>query len=114
MEIIIKEFGGIGTRVILVGKLDILGAEKISLPLAAVAGKRGNVVVDMVGVDFLASIGIRHLVIAAETVARRSGKLVLLDPNPLVTEILITTGLEDLLPIVRSEDEALAAFSAGA
>ena len=52
-----------------------------------VAGSRGNIVVDMAGVDFIASIGIRHLVMAAKTVARKSGILVLLDPNPTVTEV---------------------------
>lgn len=114
MEIAINAFGDVGTRVVLSGKLDILGAEKISLPLAAVAGKRGNIVIDMRAVDFLASIGIRQLVIAAQTVARGAGKLVLLDPTPLVTEVLVTTGLEDLLPIVRSEDEARVAFAASA
>jgi anti-anti-sigma factor len=112
MDITISDFGGIATRVVLVGKLDIAGAEKIGLPLASVAGRRGNVVVDMAGVVFLASIGIRHLVMAAEAVGRKSGRLVLLNPNPLVTEILNTTGLEEILPIVRSEDEARAAFVA--
>jgi anti-anti-sigma factor len=110
MEVTISEFGKVGTRVALVGKLDIAGAEKIGLPLASIAGSRANIVVDMVGVDFIASIGIRQLVMAAKTVARGAGKLVLLDPNPLVTQVLVTSGLEELLPIVRSEDEARAAL----
>jgi anti-anti-sigma factor len=108
MEITISEFGGGGTRVTLVGKLDIAGAETIGLPLATVAGTKTNIVVDMMKVDFIASIGIRHLVMAAKAVARGSGKLVLLDPTPLVTDVLVTSGLDDLLPIVRSEEEARA------
>ena len=108
MEISVSQFGELGTKVVLVGKLDISGAEKIDVPLATVAGSRGNIVVDMAGVDFIASIGIRHLVMAAKAVARKSGMLVLLDPNPIVTEVLFTSGLQDLLPIVRSEDEARA------
>ncbi len=117
MEITVSDLAGTASpgaakKVTLVGRLDILGAEKIGLPLAAVAGARGNVVIDMVGVDFIASIGIRHLVMAAKAVARGSGKLVLLDPNPMVTEVLVVAGLDQLLPIVRSEDEARAAFGA--
>jgi stage II sporulation protein AA (anti-sigma F factor antagonist) len=108
MKMSVSQFGELGTKVVLVGKLDISGAEKIDVPLATVAGSRGNIVVDMAGVDFIASIGIRHLVMAAKTVARKSGMLVLLDPNPIVTEVLFTSGLQDLLPIVRSEDEARA------
>jgi len=110
MQITISEFGAVGTKVTLVGKLDIRGAEEIEIPLATVAGTRQSVVVDMIGVDFIASIGIRHLVLAAKAVARGAGKLVLLNPTPLVTEVLVTAGLEQLLPIVRSEDEALAAL----
>ena len=91
MEISVSQFGELGTKVVLVGKLDISGAEKIDVPLATVAGSRGNIVVDMAGVDFIASIGIRHLVMAAKAVARKSGMLVLLDPNPIVTEVLFTS-----------------------
>jgi anti-anti-sigma factor len=91
-----------------VGKLDIAGAETIGLPLATVAGTKTSIVIDMMRVDFIASIGIRHLVMAAKAVARGSGKLVLLDPTPLVTDVLVTSGLDDLLPIVRSESEARA------
>jgi anti-anti-sigma factor len=110
MEIIIADLGQTTKKVTLVGRLDIMGAEKIGLPLAAAAGSRGNIVVDMIGVDFIASIGIRHLVMAAKAVARGSGKLVLLDPTPMVTEVLVVAGLAQLLPIVRSEAEAWAAF----
>jgi anti-anti-sigma factor len=111
MQITVSDFDAAIKRVTLVGKLDITGAEVIGIPLAAVAGSRGNVVVDMTGVDFIASIGIRQLVMAAKAVARGAGKLVLLGPTPMVTEVLIVSGLEPLLPIVRSEDEARAAFA---
>ena len=110
MQITISEFGDAAKKVVLTGKLDIAGAEQIGLPLATVAGSKTNIVVDMVGVEFIASIGIRHLVMAAKTVARASRKLILLDPNPMVTDVLTTAGLGDFLPVVRSEDEARAAF----
>jgi anti-anti-sigma factor len=114
MKITITEFGDVATKITLMGKLDIAGAESVDLPLATVAGTRRNIVIDMVGVDFIASIGIRHLVMAAKAVARASGKLVLLDPSPLVTDVLVTAGLDDFLPIVRSEDEARAVLAGAA
>lgn len=110
MEITVSDFGDAARKVTLVGRLDIVGAEQIGLPLAAAAGSRGNIVIDMGGVDFIASIGIRHLVMAAKAVSRSAGKLVLLDPTPMVTEVLVIAGLDQLLPIVRSEAEAMAAF----
>ena len=114
MQITISEFGDAAKKVVLIGKLDIAGAEKIGLPLATVAGSKTNIVIDMMAVDFIASIGIRHLVMAAKTASRASYKLILLDPNPIVTDVLVTAGLGDLLPIVRSEGEARAAFALGA
>jgi anti-anti-sigma factor len=108
MEITISEFGGVAKKVTLVGKLDIAGAETIDLPLATIAGAKTSIVIDMMGVDFIASIGIRHLVTAAKAVGRGSGRLVLLDPTPLVTEVLATAGLHDFFAIARSEDEARA------
>jgi len=111
MDIAICDFGAAGKKVTLTGKLDIVGAQTIELPLATLAGTRSSIVIDMGGVDFIASIGIRQLVMAAKAVARGAGRLVLLDPTPLVTDVLVTSGLQDLLPIVRSEDEARAALS---
>lgn len=114
MEIIISDAGETVKKVILVGKLDIAGAERIGLPLAAAAGSRTNLMIDMTGVVFISSIGIRHLVMAAKTVARGAGKLVLLDPTPMVTEVLTVSGLGELLPIVRSEAEAHTVFAGSA
>jgi anti-anti-sigma factor len=111
MQITISDLDQTIKRVTLVGKLDIAGAEAIGVPLAAAAGSRGNIVVDMTGVDFIASIGIRQLVMAAKAVARGAGKLVLLGPTPMVAEVLVVSGLEKLLPIVQTEDEARAAFA---
>lgn len=65
----------------------------------------------MGGVDFIASIGIRHLVLAAKIVARNSRTLVLLNPKPLVSDVLTTAGLDTILPMVRSEQEAEAVLS---
>jgi stage II sporulation protein AA (anti-sigma F factor antagonist) len=111
MDISISDFGGAAKRVTLTGKLDIAGAQKIELPLATLAGTRGNLVIDLAGVDFIASIGIRQLVMAAKAVARGAGRFVLLAPTSAVTEALETSGLVDLLPIVRSEDEARATLA---
>ena len=111
MDIAVSDFGSLAKRVTLAGKLDIAGAQKLELPLATLAGTRGNLVIDMAGVNFIASIGIRQLVMAAKAVARGAGRLVLLAPSAAVTEALETSGLVDLLPIVRSEDEARIALA---
>jgi anti-anti-sigma factor len=111
MDITISDFGSTAKKVTLIGRLDLDGAEQMGPRLASLAHSKTNVVVDMVGVDFIASIGLRHLVMASKAAARTASKLVLLDPNPMVTEVLSVSGLQQVLPIVRSENEALAVFN---
>ena len=112
MEIVTSEDRGATARVALTGRLDIVGAEVIALPLATLAGAKQGLIVDMSGVSFIASIGIRHLVSAAKALSRRNGRLVLLNPSEMVAEVLTTSGLTNLLPIVRSDSEAVAALDA--
>jgi anti-anti-sigma factor len=110
MEIVTTDGEGMTTTVVLTGKLDITGAEVIALPLATLSGVKRGLIIDMSGVSFISSIGIRHLVSAAKALARRNGRLVLLSPTELVTEVLTTSGLTDLLPIVHSDFEAMTAL----
>jgi anti-anti-sigma factor len=108
MKVTVSDFGDCGKRVILVGRLDILGSEEIDLPLAVVAGSGTGIVIDLGGVDFIGSLAMRHLVLAARAAARRSRNLVLLTPRPLVRDALTKAGLVTILRIVGSEDEAKA------
>jgi anti-sigma B factor antagonist len=111
MQITVSDFGKVGTRVTLVGRLNIPGANNIELLLNELGDSENNIVIDMVGVEFIASIGMRHLVMAARAAAHNSRTLVLLNPMPLVANALIQAGLGDLLPVVSSEEEARAALS---
>jgi anti-anti-sigma factor len=99
------------TRVILSGKMDILGAEVVAAPLADLSETKRGLIVDMSAVTFLASIGMRHLVSAARTLSGRNGRLVLLKPTAAVADALTTSGLTGILPIVSNDDDALAVVS---
>lgn len=103
MQIQIEDSGGAAATVVLTGKLDIAGADVIALPLATLSGSKSDLTIDMAGVTFLASIGIRHLVTASKALARRGGRLELLNPNAMVTEILTTTGVVDFMTITRTD-----------
>ncbi len=71
MEVSVVSDSNSTAPIAFVGKLDIQGAETISLPLATLSGSKKNVVIDMSGVNFIASIGIRHLMSATKVLARR-------------------------------------------
>jgi len=98
MQITIDDQGATA-RVALAGRLDIAGADAIALPLATLSGAKQSVVIDMAGVTFIASIGLRHLVSAAKALARRGGSLKLVNANPVVVEVITSAGLTQMLPI---------------
>jgi anti-anti-sigma factor len=100
MEILISDTGHTAT-VKLSGRLDILSAENIDLPLATLSGSKKEILVDMAEITFIASIGLRHLVTAAKAIQRRGGNFAWLNPSAAVAEVITTSGLTDLLPIER-------------
>lgn len=84
MEIHYSEQGN-GLRIIkLSGRLDIIGTGEIETKFAGYsAGDGVRLAVDLSGVDFLASIGIRLLMLTAKSIVSRGGKLVLFNPAPI-------------------------------
>ena len=103
--------GGI-LKLILAGRMDVQGASEIDIQFASYASRQRSVVVDMSAVDFLASIGIRTLLLTAKAMSQRGGKMVLLNPDTNVTQILEMAGIDTLIPIVRSLDAARGALAA--
>jgi anti-sigma B factor antagonist len=101
MQIVIDDAGTTAT-VVLTGRLDISGADVVALPLATLSGSKHSLVIDMAGVTFLASMGLRHLVSASKAVRRRNGSLVLLNPTASVVEVIEASHLTDLLPVTHS------------
>jgi anti-anti-sigma factor len=101
MQIHINDIGSKAT-VVMVGRLDIPGAEVVALPLAALSGSKSELIIDMAGVTFIASIGLRHLATAAKVVRRRGGRLILLNPAEAVADVVTASGLTDYLPIERA------------
>jgi anti-anti-sigma factor len=107
MEVKIADEGSTA-HVALIGRLDIQGAEAVAMPLATLAGSKQNVVLDMSQVNFLASIGMRHLVSATKALGRRGGQLIIVAPQDVVREVITTAGLASMIPMVTNEDEARA------
>ena len=89
------------TRLIkLIGRLDIRGVGEIETKFAGCcAGETPRVLLDMSGVGYIASIGIRLLTINAKSVASRGGRMVILSPIPVVKNILEITGIQTIIPI---------------
>jgi len=99
--------GGI-TRVILDGRLDIQGAAAIDLRMNVLSGSEKFLLVDMRKVSFIGSMGIRSLVLPAQALRRRGGKMALLAPIPIVEEVLKTSNIHEIVPIVPDIESAAA------
>ncbi len=110
MHVVIVEDAGSTAKLRLKGKLDHLGADEVAAPLANLSRTKRGVLIDMSGVTFVTSPGIRQLVAASRTLNRGGGRLVLLKPNETVVDVLVVAGVSELMTIVQSEGEAAAAL----
>jgi anti-anti-sigma factor len=109
----VVEVGPTANKVVMIGRLDSATVGGVETPFtAAVASSGKSAILDMRGLDFLSSLGIRLLLSAARVVTRRGGKVVLFGAQPMVAEVLTAMALEQVLPLVGTEDEALAQLAA--
>jgi anti-anti-sigma factor len=108
-----EEIAGELVRVRLTGRMDIAGVDAIAVPFAALAAaEKRRVIVDLSGVDFLASIGIRALLQNARAHKLREGGMVLLAPPPQVDAVLRAAGVPNVVSIVSDLQAAVAALAA--
>ena len=92
------------------GRLDIAGAGALDLPFAAsLANWSGPVVVDMAGVGYMASLGVRTLLVNARSLNGRGGRMRLASPSVEVRAVLDALALDSILPIHDNIDDACAA-----
>ena len=95
-------------RIALSGRLDGPGTAEIAAKFAALSTvARHRVVVDLTGVSFLASIGIRAVLSSAKAAQQNGGRMVLfVGGNPAVTKTLEATGIDVLIPMFADAAEA--------
>lgn len=100
------------TKITLSGRMDIVGAQAIDLQFNVLAGAQRALIVDLSEVAFIASMGLRTLIIGARKVTAQSGKIVLYRPIPEVEDVLVTSGIGALMPIVHELEAAICTVSA--
>ena len=93
------------------GRLDLEGSQAINerFTTAATASK-GKIIVDLSGVSFLASVGIRLLLTSARAQANRGGKLLLAAPQPSVRKVLEAAGVDQLIGLSADVESARASL----
>jgi anti-anti-sigma factor len=103
MEFTADEQDGI-TRIRMSGRLDTTGVGEIETRFTATVVAPGRpAVVDLGGVDFVSSMGLRLLIGTARALSLKKAKLALFGAAPAVHDTLRVAGLGDLVPIVANE-----------
>jgi anti-anti-sigma factor len=94
------------THVALVGQLDVAGLHAIDVKFhSCTAARRRPTLVDLSGLEFISSLGMGMLVSCARSLQRFGARMVLLNPQPEVEEVLKAVGIDQGAPIVRSAEE---------
>ena len=102
------------TRVALDGRFDIAGAQEVDGPFQEIADKARILVVDLSKVSFLASLGVRTLMVGARTMIRRGAYIAVAGADANVEKVLRLTGFDEIVGLYRDDEAAAAALTARA
>jgi anti-anti-sigma factor len=95
------------THIALIGRLDIAGLHATDVKFHGyTAARRRPTLVDMSQVEFIASLGMGMLISCAKSLQRFGVKMVLLNPKGLVEEALKAVGIDQVIPIAYSMEDA--------
>ena len=89
------------------GRLDTPGSQKAQETVIPGIPKSGKMIIDMSNCGYVASSGLRVLLIAAKQSAQLGCKTVLCGLQPLVNDVMEMTGFEDVLEAFPTRTDAL-------
>lgn len=102
---------GQGMVVVLEGRLDGVGAPEVeAFCLEHIQAGVVRLLLDLEGVDYISSAGLRSLLVVVKRLQAASGTLRLCCLAPMVREVLAISGLSNLLPSVDSRQEGISAL----
>jgi anti-sigma B factor antagonist len=108
MELTVETLEGDIRCIRLAGRMDLKGTQSIEARFNDETGARKqSVVVDMAGVSFIASIGIRLLLANIKQLNPAGAKIVFCRSQKLVEDVLRLSGLDAVAEIAADEAEAV-------
>ena len=111
MELVVEEGPAGVTQAALIGRMDIEGAQAIETPFRVLTRLRRTLVVDLSQVSFMASMGLRTLMVGARAQTELGGKLVLASPQPNVEKVLKESGIGEIIGVYPTVEAAAAAIT---
>jgi anti-anti-sigma factor len=116
MEITVSEQSNI-TIVALQGNLDATTADEVSQRISTETGQdavskatRANLIIDLSGIQFMSSAGLRAILAAAQDARNAGGDLRLAGGEPNIKRVLDFSGFTKIMKYYDSVGDALASF----
>ncbi|MBL8346653.1 MAG: STAS domain-containing protein [Rubrivivax sp.] len=108
MQMTVTEMAGSAVELGLSGRLDTAGVDAIETRFnaASIAADR-HALVNLADVEFVSSMGVRMLLMAAKAQKARHRRFLLMVPPGSVREMLETAAIDTLIPMFETRDEAL-------
>jgi anti-anti-sigma factor len=93
------------------GRVDSMTAGQLGDSLSTTI-EQGNdkIVLDLGGVEYMSSAGLREIVSALKLLKKASGDLRVAQPMPRVVEIFEMAGLDSILRVFATKQEAVASY----
>lgn len=93
------------------GRVDSSNADELGGALdRAVDDGKNNIVLDLGGVEYMSSAGLREMVRVLKTVKKKGGDLRIANPSDRVKEVLELAGLDSIFEIYSTQVEAVGSF----
>jgi anti-sigma B factor antagonist len=93
------------------GRIDSMNANELGVALAAEIDNGNNqIVLDLAGVDYMSSAGLRELVNSLKRAKRNTGDVRLAQPSERVREVLEMAGLDTIFQIYDTQVEAVGSY----
>ena len=99
------------TLVEVFGRVDSMTANQFGESLTTpIEQGQANIVLDLSGVEYMSSAGLREIVAALKKVKRAAGDLRVVQPSARVLEVFEMAGLDTILQIFSTQPEAIASY----
>jgi anti-anti-sigma factor len=93
------------------GKLDADSTDGFAASLNGFIDRGDRrIVLDLAGVEYMSSVGLRALIGGAKRLMPLGGKIVLAAPKPRIRQVLEISGFTSIFTITATRDEAAAAL----
>ena len=96
------------TIVKVTGKMDAVSSPEFEKKLLELMGEgEKDFVIDLAGLDYISSAGLRVILATAKRLKEKEGKILLASLKDMVKEVFEISGFSAIIPIYESVDSAL-------